>query len=330
MRVRPMKIVLYQKFIDDYRVFAVPDARKCVGCGICVSICPFEVPFLNLENKAEISPQNCSGCGACMGRCKAKAIGMKHILNTAPYNGPEMGMSDGESPLNRCAVDAVLSLRDQVGGTVLIVGMGPPQCLETIREALAMDVDEGILLCDERFLGSDLKASALILEKALRKMGGCDLLVTPADEESRADSLSLAWVAESVGMSYLPLVSEMEMGEGRLLARCAVQRTLREYSLSAPAAVSILSLKSQNSRGLSLMAAAKAIQKTISIWSLADLGIHERQVGEMGSAVGLKAVWAIPTTKGKKRDLKLLKGSPREMANGLVALMKNGELAESA
>ena len=325
-----MKIVFFQKFIDDYRAFAVVDADKCVGCGICLKFCPFDVPVLTPKKKAGIEPQKCSGCGACLSRCKAKAIGISHALNTLPYLGSKTDPPRGESPLNRRAVDAVLSLRDRIGGTVCIVGMGPPRCREVIREALAMDVDEGLLLCDERFLGSDLKASALILEKALRKMGGCDLLVASADEKSRASSLSLAWVAENMGMTYLPLVTEMEIAEERLLARCAAQGNLLEYSLCAPAAVSILPGKGRNRRGLSLMAAAKALGKDVPVWSLDDLGMDAHQVGETGSSVGLAAVWAMPETKGKKRNLHLLEGSPQEAAQGLVALMKNNEMAESA
>ncbi|MBE6009001.1 MAG: electron transfer flavoprotein subunit beta, partial [Lachnospiraceae bacterium] len=50
------------------------------------------------------------------------------------------------NPDDKAGIEAALRLKEQFGGTVTIVSMGPPQADVAIREALAMGADEGILL----------------------------------------------------------------------------------------------------------------------------------------------------------------------------------------
>ena len=50
------------------------DRLKCVGCGICLNVCPHGV-FVLEENKAEIAMgDHCIECGACANNCPVGAI----------------------------------------------------------------------------------------------------------------------------------------------------------------------------------------------------------------------------------------------------------------
>jgi ferredoxin len=50
------------------------DEERCVGCGICVKVCPHQV-FILVEKKAEfIDRGGCMECGACSVNCPAGAI----------------------------------------------------------------------------------------------------------------------------------------------------------------------------------------------------------------------------------------------------------------
>lgn len=317
-----MKIVVFQKFSEDYRAYAVVDREKCEGCGICVKICPFEVPVLSGDGKAEIAHKTCHGCGACISPCKAKAISMEQGFDIQPYTGSNSGPQTGQNSLDRGAIETGLALRDQAGGEVWVVGMGPPQHVDTLKDALAMDADEAVLLCGREFLGSDGRALAGILQAALKKIGGCDLLITPEDERAPEFCLSLAWVAEGLGMSYLPAVRDLELRDGRLLARRPAEREMMEYSLALPAAITTHAAANREPRGLSLMAAAKAMQKTVPTYSAADLGLDPTQVGLAGSWVRLEGVEASPQNKAKKRKVKMLEGSPEEMGGALAELVE--------
>ncbi len=50
------------------------DAKKCIGCGTCVSVCPVNVFELKGGKSKVIKPQDCTECGACVTSCPTKAI----------------------------------------------------------------------------------------------------------------------------------------------------------------------------------------------------------------------------------------------------------------
>ncbi len=317
-----MKIIVYLKFADDYRAYAVVDRSVCKGCGVCVKICPFGVPVLSNEEKAEISPERCKGCGACVSYCTAGSISMAFTLAAGPYANPDSKPQKGQYPLDRGAIEAGLGLKDRFGGEVWVLGVGPSQCLDSIRDALAMGADEAVLLCDGGMLGSSYIASARVLDRAIQKIGGCDLLIAPENENSREASLALAWLAEQLGMAYLPRVRDMDIDGDRLLARREGEEELLEYSLRLPAAITATARYNDNPRSLSLMAAAQAMQKTVPVYSLDDLGLGQDQAGEAGSAVRLERVEAPPRKKAKKRKVRLLQGSGEEVADAFVKLLE--------
>jgi len=50
------------------------ETKKCIGCGICLNVCPHQV-FSLPENKARITDFNaCMECGACAMNCPVNAI----------------------------------------------------------------------------------------------------------------------------------------------------------------------------------------------------------------------------------------------------------------
>ena len=58
-------------------VKAVYDAEKCVGCGKCVFICPYDAIEWNHLGTPEINSDACVGCGACALVCPHQAIELR-------------------------------------------------------------------------------------------------------------------------------------------------------------------------------------------------------------------------------------------------------------
>jgi heterodisulfide reductase subunit A len=57
------------------------DREKCLGCGVCESVCPYHAIKLGSDEIAEVIVATCKGCGVCAASCPAKAIETPHYTD---------------------------------------------------------------------------------------------------------------------------------------------------------------------------------------------------------------------------------------------------------
>ena len=69
------------------------------------------------------------------------------------------------NPYDLYALETALRLRQELGGRVSVMTMGPAQAEAVIREAYAMGADEGWLITDRRFGGADVLATSYTLSQ---------------------------------------------------------------------------------------------------------------------------------------------------------------------
>jgi heterodisulfide reductase subunit A-like polyferredoxin len=75
-------VLLSQGSITIEPIVAAVDEEKCIGCGLCVSLCSFGAKELQLKEggrKAETILASCKGCGLCGASCPQHAITMQHF-----------------------------------------------------------------------------------------------------------------------------------------------------------------------------------------------------------------------------------------------------------
>ncbi|MCF8131089.1 MAG: 4Fe-4S binding protein [Deltaproteobacteria bacterium] len=53
------------------------DSEKCVGCGMCLMVCPQEVLSMQNGSAAIENRDHCMECGACARNCPTEAITVK-------------------------------------------------------------------------------------------------------------------------------------------------------------------------------------------------------------------------------------------------------------
>ena len=55
---------------------AIVNEDMCSGCGICISVCPFDIPRFKEIDKKKVANigDSCLGCGTCISACPSKAI----------------------------------------------------------------------------------------------------------------------------------------------------------------------------------------------------------------------------------------------------------------
>lgn len=87
------------------------------------------------------------------------------------------GMPAIVNPCDRHALEAALRLRDEHGGKVTVISMGPGQAACILRECLAMGADAAVLLSDPLFAGSDTLATSRVLAAAIHRLGPFSMVV---------------------------------------------------------------------------------------------------------------------------------------------------------
>lgn len=107
---------------------------------------------------------------------------------------------------DKTGIEAALRIKEQLGGTVTVVSMGPPQADVALREALAMGCDEAVLVSAREFGGSDTYATSGILAAALKNIG-YDLIITGRQAIDGDTAQVGPQIAEKL---HLPQVSYVE------------------------------------------------------------------------------------------------------------------------
>lgn len=84
-------------FSEFERITVSVDTEKCLGCGLCVSICPVQAISLE-DKKAIIDHKKCNACMQCANQCPVEAIRQiseKRNYPQSPLSGQESSSSMG-------------------------------------------------------------------------------------------------------------------------------------------------------------------------------------------------------------------------------------------
>jgi electron transfer flavoprotein beta subunit len=80
------------------------------------------------------------------------------------------------NPEDLHALEAALRIRDEYGGSVTALSMGPLGAAEVLRECLYRGADRAVLITDRRAAASDTLATSYILAQAVRKLEAYDFV----------------------------------------------------------------------------------------------------------------------------------------------------------
>ncbi|WP_225364125.1 electron transfer flavoprotein subunit beta/FixA family protein [Lentilactobacillus parakefiri] len=81
------------------------------------------------------------------------------------------------NPFDKNAIEAALQLRDQAGGEVILLTMGPDSYTTSLRDGMAMGADRAVLVSSREFGGADTLATGYTLAKAIEAIGNVDLIL---------------------------------------------------------------------------------------------------------------------------------------------------------
>jgi electron transfer flavoprotein beta subunit len=100
-------------------------------------------------------------------------------VNVDPVTGVLIrdGVESKMNPYDLYALETALRIKNERGGQIKVLTMGPPQAKEVISEAFMMGADEGAILSDRKFAGADVLATSYTLSQGVKKVGNADLII---------------------------------------------------------------------------------------------------------------------------------------------------------
>lgn len=183
---------------------------------------------------------------------------------------------------DRTALTAALRLRDERGGEVVVVSMGPPQATAVLRESLATGADRAVLLSDRALAGSDTLVTARVLTAALARLGPFDL-VLGGDRSTDSETGQVGpEVAALLGVPQVTGVHRLELRDRTLVAVREVEEGVEDVEVPLPALVTVVESMCKPRR-VPRDALAAVDELAVERWDLDRLGLLAADVGLEGS-----------------------------------------------
>lgn len=187
------------------------------------------------------------------------------------------------NPDDKNAIEGALALKDEHGGHVTILCMGPPQAKDALKEALAMGADEAILLSDRAFAGSDTWATSTILASAIEAIGNYDIVFCGRQAIDGDTAQVGPETAEFLNIPQVTYTKDIKLvGDALQVTRFT---EYGDYVIEAKMPLLLTAIKELNSPRLpSVRGIFKAYSTDdVKVWSIEDINIDLTQIGLSGS-----------------------------------------------
>lgn len=126
------------------------------------------------------------------------------------------------NPLDTNALEAAIRTKEQYGGTVTAITMGPPAAEEVLREALSVGADKAILVSGREFGGADTLSTSYVLVQAAKQFGDFDLIFCGKESTDGATGQMGSQLAErfdAAQVSSLYIIDSVDEAGKKVVAR---------------------------------------------------------------------------------------------------------------
>ncbi len=222
------------------------------------------------------------------------------------------------NPFDSYAVEEAIRIKEASGGTAVAMTMGPPQAEEVLKEAVAMGIDGGVLLCDRVFAGSDTLATASALSAAIKQRGKFSLVLCGKQAIDGDTAQVGPEVAEMLGVPFISYVSKISsIDEKSIRAERLTDDGRQVVESPLPAVITVV--KDINQPRLPSLKGKMRVKKAeFQRLDFEMLGGDSGRYGLNGSPTWVKKVFSPePRESGE-----MLEGEPEEQASMLLERLR--------
>ena len=211
------------------------------------------------------------------------------------------------NPYDTHALEAGLRLKELCGFRVVAISMGPPNTEITLRKALAMGVDEALLLSDRAFGGADTLATSKVLAETIRRLNGREevAVVLCGQQTIDGDTAQVGpGIATRLGYAQLTLVDRIDTLD-LPAKKVTVRRKLEGHHeiVEARLPVMITVVREINQpRYPTVLGRLIAEDTPTVLWDNSVLELERGTIGLEGSATQVSRIFSPDKTKGEILD----------------------------
>jgi electron transfer flavoprotein beta subunit len=229
------------------------------------------------------------------------------------------GVESVINPFDTYAIEEGVRLKEKFGGKVTVISMGPPQAEDALREAISLGCDEGILVTDRRFAGSDTWATSYTLSQAVKKIKEFDIIIC-GKQASDGDT---AQVGPGISTHLdIPQVTYVRKIEEILEGKAKIERLTEDgyeiIEVKLPVLITVVKEINQP-RLPSLKGKMRSKQAQIIKWNADDIECNPNDIGLNGSPTRVVKIFTPPP----RQCGQVLQGEVKDIADKLVDLVKD-------
>jgi len=215
------------------------------------------------------------------------------------------------------AVEEALQIAAKAAGNVTVVTVGSDDDEEVLRREMAMGANQGVLISDDAFNGSDGKGIATILQAFVQK-GHYDVILSGIQAEDGGAQVG-GMLAALLDYPFASLVNSIEILDGKKLkVGREIEGGNREMNeIDLPCVLSIQTGINEP-RYVGMRGIRQVASVEIPTYGASDLGVAPATVGEAGAKVKRTDYFVPVLGKGAE----ILQGSREEIIDKLIELMK--------
>lgn len=223
------------------------------------------------------------------------------------------------NPNDLSALESALQIKDIYNAGVTSFTMGPPRAKEVIMYSYSMGVDEGILITDTKFVGSDVYTTSYTLAQGIAKSNMYDVIICgkyTIDGDTGQVGPSLAehlGIPHVYGVSSVDKIEEKEISVTQRLGNSKIQ-----LKIIMPC-VLIVNRDGFTPRLPSLKLKLKAKKMEIKLLTFKDMFDNDaKNYGLSGSPTQVEKIF-LPEKKNRE---KILTGNAEILTSKIITILK--------
>ena len=212
------------------------------------------------------------------------------------------------NPYDLFALEEALRLKDQFGGRVTMLCMGPPQAEDSLRKCISFGATDAILVTDRAFAGADTLATSYALASAIRKIGeqqAVDLVFTGKQTIDGDTAQVGPGIAKRLGLNLLTYVSrivKVDLEARRIQVERRAEGGVQVLDTTLPSLITMLE-GTNEMRFANMDDMLRAARFEVKRWNKDDAGIEDvSKIGLKGSPTVVSKVFG-PTPRAEKAEM---------------------------